>query len=42
MDSFVLHLLILCLKGKSLLDYTNVFPPNKYEKNDKTIPKYFQ
>ena len=23
------------LEGKSLLDYTNLFPPNYYEKNDK-------
>ena len=23
------------LKGKSLLDYTNLFSPNNYEKNDK-------
>ena len=30
------------LKGKSLLYYTNLFSPNKYEKNDKIIPKYFQ
>ena len=30
------------LKGKSLLDYTNLFSPNNYEKNDKTILKYFQ
>ena len=30
------------LKGKSLLDYTNLFSPNKYEKNDKIIRKYFQ
>ena len=29
------------LKGKSLLDYTNLFSPNKYEKNDKIILKYF-
>ena len=29
------------LKGKILLDYTNLFSPNEYEKNDKTIPKYF-
>ena len=27
------------LKGKSLLDYTNLFSPNKYEKNDKMILK---
>ena len=30
------------LKGKSLLDYTNLFPPNDYENNDKIILKYFQ
>ena len=30
------------LKGKSLLDYTNVFFPNDYEKNDRIILKYFQ
>ena len=30
------------LKGKSLLDYTNLFFLNDYEKNDTTILKYFQ
>ena len=30
------------LKGKSLLDYTNLSYPNEYEKNDKTMLKYFQ
>ena len=30
------------LNGNSLLDYTNLFSPNKYEKNDKTIIKHFQ
>ena len=30
------------LKGKSLLDYTNLFSPNDYEKNDQLILKYFQ
>ena len=29
------------LKGKNLLDYTNLFSPNEYEKNDKRILKYF-
>ena len=29
------------LKDKSLLHYTNLFSPNKYEKNDKIILKYF-
>ena len=27
------------LKGKNLLDYTNLFSPNKYEKKDKIITK---
>ena len=30
------------LKSKSLLEYTNFFSPNDYEKNDKIILKYFQ
>ena len=38
MDIFVLDLLIL---GKSLSDYTNVFSPKEYGKNDKIILKYF-
>ena len=29
------------LKGKSLLEYANLFSPNDYEKNDKIILKYF-
>ena len=30
------------LKGKSLLDYTNLYSHNEYERNDKIILKYFQ
>ena len=30
------------LKGKSLLEYINLFSPNDYEKDDKIIWKYFQ
>ena len=30
------------LKCKSLLDYTILFYPNQYKKNDKIILKYFQ
>ena len=30
------------LKGKSLLEYTNLFSPNDYEKNHKIILKHFQ
>ena len=29
------------LKSKYLLDYTNLFSPNDYEKNDEVILKYF-
>ena len=29
------------LKGKSLIDYTNLFSPHEYENNDKIILKYF-
>ena len=30
------------LKGKRLLDYTNLFSPSDYEKNDKIMLKCFQ
>ena len=30
------------LKGKSVIDYTNLFSHNYYEKNNKKIIKYFQ
>ena len=30
------------LKGKSLLEYTNLFSPNEYKNNDKIILKDFQ
>ena len=30
------------LKGKSLLEYTNLFSPDEYKKNGKIILKYFQ
>ena len=30
------------LKGKSLLEYTNLFSPNEYEKNDRIILKCFK
>ena len=30
------------VNGKSLLDYTNLFSPIDYEKNDKMMLKYFQ
>ena len=30
------------LKGKILLDYANLFSPNKYENHNKVIMKHFQ
>ena len=29
-------------KGKSLLEYTNLFAPDKYKKTEKIMLKYFQ
>ena len=42
MDTFVLDLFDFMLKGKSLLEYTNLFSPNDFEKNDKITLKYSQ
>ena len=39
---FSIRFIDFMLKGKSLLHYTNLFSPNKYEKNDKTTLKHFQ
>ena len=41
-DTFELDLFDFMLKGKSLLEYTNLFSANDYEKNDIKIAKYFQ
>ena len=30
------------LKGKTLLDYTNLFSPNDFKKNDKIIKRIFE
>ena len=38
---FCIGFIYFMLKGQSLVDYTNLFFPNDYEKNDKIIPKYF-
>ena len=32
----------IMLKGKNLFNYSNLFSPNEYEKNDETILQYFQ
>ena len=39
---FCIGFIDFMLKGRSLLDYTKLFSPNDYEKNDKIILKYFQ
>ena len=39
---FCIRFIDFMLKGKGLLEYTNLFSPNKYKKNDKIILKYFQ
>ena len=39
---FCIGFIDLMLEGKSLLDYTSLFSPNDYEKNDEIILKYFQ
>ena len=36
---FCIGFIDFMLKGKGLLDYTNLFSPNDYEKNDKIILK---
>ena len=39
---FCIGFIDLMLKGKSMLDYTNLFSPHEYQKDDKIIVKYFQ
>ena len=39
---FCIGFINFLLNGKSLLDYTNLFSSNNYEKNWKIILKYFQ
>ena len=39
---FCIGFIDFMLKGKSLLEYTNLSSPNHYEKNDKILLKYFQ
>ena len=39
---FCIGFICFMQKGKTLLDYTNLFSPNDCEKNDKIMLKYFQ
>ena len=41
-EYFCIRFIHFMLKGKSLLDYTNLFSPIDYDKNDKIILKYLQ
>ena len=41
-EYFYVGFIDFMFKGKSLLDYTDLFSPNKNEKNDKILLKYFQ
>ena len=38
---FCIAFINFMLNGKSLLEYTNLFCPNEYEKNDKIIYNRF-
>ena len=38
---FCIGFINFMLKGKSLLEYINLFSPNDYEKNDRIVLKYF-
>ena len=39
---FCIGFIDFMLKSKSLLEYTNLFSPNEYKKNDEVILKYLQ
>ena len=39
---FCIGLIDFMLKGKSLLEYTNLFSPDECEQNDEIVLKYFQ
>ena len=39
---FCIELINYILKGKTLLDYTNLFSPNNFKKNDRVIKRIFK
>ena len=39
---FCIEFINYMLKGKTLLDYTNLFPPNDFKKNDRIIKRIFK
>ena len=36
------YILEIIYKGKTLLDYTNLFSPNNFKKNDQIIKRIFK
>ena len=38
---FYIGFIYFMLRGKTLTDFTNLFPPNNFKKNDDIILKYF-
>ena len=40
-DNFCIEFINYMLKGKTLLDYTNLFSPNDFKKNDQIIKRIF-
>ena len=41
-DIFCIEFINYMLKGKTLLDYTNLFSPNDFKKNDRVIERIFK
>ena len=41
-EYFCIVFIVFVFEGKSLLDYTNLFSPNEYEKNNETLPKFYR
>ena len=39
---FCIEFINIMLKGKTLLDYTNLFSPNDFKKNDRVIKRIFK
>ena len=42
MNTFFARFIDFMLRGKSLLEYTNLFCPNEYKNNGKIILKHFR
>ena len=40
-EYFCIRFIYVMFKGKSLTDYTNLFSPNDFKRNDDAILKYF-